>query len=354
MSIEMYKARDEFCFSYPNICKRSHYMPHSIKDVARLAGCSISTVSRVLSGNGYISEDSRRKVTAAVKQLGYRPNRVARSLRARKSKVIGLIVSDITTPFFAEISLSVERTAMAQGYTVLICNTEEDPKKEALYIELMREERVAGLIISPAQWNKTTLDFPSLPPVVCIDRKIADADVDTVLIDNKDSAKRLTQSLLDGGYQRIAGIFGCKNSYTTGLRVEGFKAAFKGKKKYLSGIYQAPAIEEEGDRLIHKALREDPTIDAFFFGSALLGSGAYCGLRESGLRDPSKLGIACFDDPSWARCVSPAVTAIHQPAALMGEIATDLLIKRIQDPSHKARELTLRGELVLRASSTRR
>jgi LacI family fructose operon transcriptional repressor len=328
-------------------------MSYSIKDVANLAGCSISTVSRVLSGNGYVSEDSRRKVTTAVKKLNYRPNRIARSLRAQKSKVIGLIVSDISTPFFAEISLSVERTALAQGYTVLICNTGESPQKEALYIELMQEERVAGLIISPAQWNKQTIPFAALPPTVCIDRKVAGADVDSVLLDNQNSATLLTQSLLDGGFHKIAGIFGGKDSYTTGLRIKGFKAAFKGNKERMAGIYQAPAIEEEGKRMVHQALAQDPNIDAFVFGSALLGSGAYCGLRESGVRDPSKLGIACFDDPSWGRCVEPAVTAIHQPAALMGEMATDLLIKRIKAPSHATRELILPGELMLRASSTR-
>ncbi|MGZ0655897.1 LacI family DNA-binding transcriptional regulator [Coraliomargarita sp. W4R53] len=328
-------------------------MSHSIKDVANLAGCSISTVSRVLSGNGYISENSRHKVNAAVKKLNYRPNRIARSLRAQKSKVIGLIVSDISTPFFAEISLSVERTALAKGYTVLICNTGEAPHKEALYIELMQEERVAGLIISPAQWNKKTINFSALPPTVCIDRKVVGADVDTVLIDNQNAATRLTQSLLQGGYRNIAGIFGGKDSYTTGLRIEGFKAAFKGKKKLMAAIYQAPPTEEEGKRMVHQALAKDPTIDAFLFGSALLGSGAYCGLRESGLRDPSKLGIACFDDPTWGRCVEPAVTAIHQPAALMGEMATDLLIKRIEAPSQRTTELILRGELMLRASSTR-
>ncbi|WP_269522788.1 LacI family DNA-binding transcriptional regulator [Coraliomargarita parva] len=326
-------------------------MSRSIKDVARLAGCSISTVSRVLSGNGYISEESRRKVEAAAKQLNYRPNRVARSLRARRSTVIGLLVSDIRMPFFAEVSSSIERTAMANGYTVLICSTEEDERKEALYLELMQEEQVAGIVFSPTCWKNKSIDFSALPPVVCVDRKMADVKLDSVLVDNADSSKRLAECLVEGGYRRVAGIFGGSNSYTTSTRVEGFKAAFAGNPSLLAKVYQSAPTEEAGAKLVRQALEEDPEVDAFFCGNALIASGAYRELRLGGRRKPSEFGFVSFDDPSWASFVEPAVTVIRQPAALIGEAATDLLLKRIEDPERQVSEMILRGELIVRESA---
>jgi LacI family transcriptional regulator, fructose operon transcriptional repressor len=165
-------------------------MSHSIKDVALRAGCSIATVSRVLAGKGYISEDARQKVEAAVKELGYRPNRVARSLRAQKSRVIGLVLSDICNPFFSEISRAVERIAFLHGYNVLICNTDEDPQKEAHYLKLMDEEQVAGILLSPTRASAKSLDPSILPPVVLFDRKFPKASLDSVVIDNADLDRR--------------------------------------------------------------------------------------------------------------------------------------------------------------------
>lgn len=325
-------------------------MALSIKDVAQKAGCSIATVSRVLAGKGYISDDARQKVEAAVKELGYRPNRVARSLRAQKSRVIGLILSDIRNPFFSEISRAAESVAVRHGYSLLICNADEDPHKEAHYLKLMEEEKVAGILLSPTGASGKSLDLSIFPPLVVFDRKFPKALVDSVCINNEDAALRLTRTLLDGGFNKIVGLFGIK-SYTANGRIAGFKAAFQGSEDCLLGLYQAPAFEEDGSRLMKEVLGLEPTLDAIVCSSSLLATGAYKALRESGIMTSRKIGFVCFDDPAWASFVDPAVTTIRQPATAIGEAAAELLIKRIEDPTRAVSEITLQGELIERASS---
>lgn len=327
-------------------------MTSSIKDVALQAGVSIATVSRVLSGKGYISDDAREKVEAAAKALGYRPNRVARSLRAKSSQVIGLILSDIRNPFFSEISRAVENVAVAHGYSVLICNTDEDPKKEARYMELMAEEKVAGILLSPTRAGfKHLREYKKQsPPIVLFDRKMAGTGIDSVVIDNFEAALKLTKALLDGGFQRIAGVFGSK-SYTADERMRGFEAAFKGTGRKSAAVFQAPAFEEEGEKIAGEIVKVRPRVDAVLCSSALLATGCYKGLRQRGIRMPADMGFACFDDPSWAAFVDPPVTVIRQPAATIGQTVAELLMKRIDEPGRPVSEICLLGDLVERSSS---
>lgn len=329
-------------------------MAHSIKDVAEKAGVSIATVSRVLAGKGYISADARQKVESAAKELGYRPNRVARSLRAQKSKVIGLLLSDIRNPFFSEISRAVEAVAMKSGFSVLICNTDEDSKKEARFLELMSEEKVAGILLSPTRSGGRHLqDYrKNAPPMVLFDRKLPDSGLDSVVIDNFEASYKLTCTLINGGFQRIAGIFGAK-SYTAGERIRGFREAFGTEEEKIAGVFQIPAFEEEGERLIDEILKLQPTVDAVFCSSALIATGAYKALAQRGIRVPEHMGFAAFDDPSWASFVNPPVTVIRQPAEAIGQAAAELLMKRIEDGTRPVTEICLQGELVKRASCQR-
>lgn len=328
--------------------------PASIKDVAEKAGCSTATVSRVLSGTGYISEDAKAKVLAAVAELDYRPNRFARNLRSRKSLVLGLILSDIRNPFFSAISRAVEDVAMAAGYSTIICNTDEDTAKEARYLELMAEEKVAGIILSPtrAGFQHLARAVKNLPPLALIDRKPPGISADSVVIDNHEASGKLAQVLIDGGYQRIAGIFGAK-SFTASERRKGFEAAFARCPGKLAGTFQAPAFEEEGERVMTEILTMTPAIDAVMCSSALLATGAYKALKRHGVPMPRDMGFACFDDLTWASFVDPPVTVIRQPAATIGQTAAELLMKRIDDRSRPVSEIRLIGELVERESSRR-
>src|SRR5215469_13516638 len=169
----------------------------SIKDVAKAAGVSTATVSRVLSNGEHVRPEVRKRVMATVEQLAYRPNRLARSLRSQQTATIGLIVSDIRNPFFTSISRAVEDTAYEQGFSLVLCNTDENPEKETIYLNLMHDENVAGVIFSPTR--QTAVNFRASKitlPTIVVDRSVADADVDVVLLDNVDAAYRLTTHLI--------------------------------------------------------------------------------------------------------------------------------------------------------------
>src|SRR5947209_13299911 len=199
----------------------------SFTDVAEAAGVSTATVSRVLSNGLHVRPEVRERVMSAVERLGYRPNLVARSLRSQQSNAIGLIVSDIRNPFFTSISRSVEDIAYEQGFRVVLCNTDENPEKETIYLQLMQDESVAGVIFSPTR--QTAANFPSSTmtfPTVIVDRTVKDADVDIVLLDNVDAAYRLTSHLIENGYQRIAAL--CGEMSTTGIeRQIGYEQALR-------------------------------------------------------------------------------------------------------------------------------
>src|SRR6185312_13099353 len=217
----------------------------SIKDVAEAAGVSTATVSRVLSNGLHVRPEVRERVMAVVERLGYRPNLVARSLRSQQSNSIGLIVSDISNPFFTAISRAVEDAAYEQGFSVLLCNTDENPDKEAIYLDLMRDTSVAGAIMSPTRQTIASLADASLPfPIVIVDRSISNADVDAVLLDNVDAAYRLTMHLLEQGFGRIAAL--CSEMSTGLERQLGYEKALRAhglapKSEYMK--YVPPKIE---------------------------------------------------------------------------------------------------------------
>jgi DNA-binding LacI/PurR family transcriptional regulator len=316
-----------------------------IKDVAKKAGVSVATVSRVLSGKGYVGAESRVKVEAAVKELNYRPNRVARSLREQRSRVIGLIVSDIRNPFFSEIAKSVEDVALHHGYSVLICNTNEDPEREIRSLHLMADENAAGVMISPTMAGcKNFTDYEKLNlPMVTFDRKPSGTQIDSVLIDNEDSSRQLTQALLDAGYRRIAGLFGQK-SYTATRRMKAFKETLAEAGLKPEKLIKVPPMEEEGEQIAGDLLNTHPDLDAIITSSALLAIGAYKAIRRS----QRHLGFACFDNASWTEFVDPPATVIKQPTELIGSTAMELLINRIKDPSRAISEICLKGELINR------
>ncbi|HEX9784449.1 MAG TPA: LacI family DNA-binding transcriptional regulator [Opitutaceae bacterium] len=326
----------------------------SIKDVAREAGVAISTVSRVMGASGYVSAEARERVLAAVKKLGYQPNRVARSLRSQSSQVIGLIVADIQNPFFGQVSRAVENMAYAHDYSLFICNADEDAEKELRYFQAMAAEKVAGIILAPSRSRSEAIgeQVAAGLPVVAVDRRVAGVDVDTVLIDNVDAGDRITQCLVDGGYRKIAGLFGA-DSFTGRARQEGFRRALVRNGLEAHTVRLTPAFEEEGMVAARKIIEMESPPDALVCSSALLATGAFRVIRQAGVVVPEQMGFACIDDPPWGELVVPMVTALRQPARLIGEIAAEMLFKRIQDPSRPVGEVCLKGELVVRGSSTR-
>lgn len=325
----------------------------SIKDVAEAAGVSTASVSRVLTNKPHVRPEIRAQVMAAVKRLNYRPNRVARSLRVQKSNIIGLIVSDIQNPFFTAVSRAVEDMAYEHAVSVFLCNADEDPKKEKMYLELMRDENVAGVILSPTR--QTADSFAEVAkleiPVVVIDRQIRDVEVDRVLIDNVEAAYRIVKHLIADGHQRIGAMFGLGS--TTGReRHEGYLRALKeyGLKPAPELVHYVNARVEEGYQKTRELLDLAQLPDAIFTSNALLSAGAFRALRESKRVIPDEIAFASFDETTWTTLVEPAVTVIEQPTVEIGKTAMDLLLKRIEEPNRPTREVTLKGKLIVRRS----
>jgi LacI family fructose operon transcriptional repressor len=325
----------------------------NIKDVAESAGVSIATVSRVLSDKPHVRTKVREHVLAVVKELNYRPNRVARSLRAQKSNVIGLIVSDIQNPFFTLISRAVEDAAYEQGMSIYLCNTDEDPAKEAIYLKLMRDERVSGIILSPTQ--KTSNNFLEVTnshlPVVVIDRRVRGVEIDSVQIDNVESAYKLVDHLIGHGYQRIGALFGMGS--TTGReRREGYIRALEdnGIKPSSELAIFIEAREAEGYNATRELLKLSQPPDAIFTSNGLLSAGAFRALRESALKMPEEIAFATFDETPWSTLVDPPFTVIEQPTYEIGNTAVELLVNRIHDPSRSTRVVTLKSKLIVRQS----
>jgi LacI family fructose operon transcriptional repressor len=328
----------------------------SIKEVADVAGVSTATVSRVLADKPHVRPEIRERVLAAVDMLNYRPNRVARSLRVQQSNTIGLIVADIQNPFFTSVSRAVEDIAYKQGLSIFLCNTDENPDKEAMYLDLMQDESVAGVIIAPT--SPTADSFAEkvklAVPMVVIDRRVRGVEVDSVLLDNVEAACQIVGHLLDDGYRRIGAIFGVGG--TTGReRREGFVQAFKerGLKPAFELVSQVEAREEEGYKATQRLLSLPEPPQAIFTGNGLLAAGALRAIREPHLAVPTQIAFASFDETAWTELVEPAVTVIKQPTYEIGQTAAELLLKRLEEPARPTREVILKGKLIVRQSCGR-
>ena len=321
-----------------------------IKDVALAAGVSTATVSRVLSGGGPVRKELRDKVLETVALLGYRPNLAARRLRSSKTETIGLVVSDVRNPFFTNISRAVEDMAYQKGMRVILCNSDEDPKKEALYLGLMEDENVCGVIFSPTLSTARKFDASAYPfPFVMIDRPVPAGTADAVVLDNHAAAHTLVDHLVSRGYQRIGGIFGSASG--TGLaRREGFHEALK--QYGLTGSSQLlTPTAAAAQQAIAQWLNSPERPDAILVSNGLFLLGALQAIRATGLKIPDDIALVGFDDDPWTSLVEPGLTVIAQPTYEIGRTAMELLLQRQENPERSVRQVELPGTLVVRGSS---
>jgi len=324
-----------------------------IKDVAKLAGVSVASVSRVLAGLPVVSEPTRLRVLEAVKALEYRPDLAARRLRSRRSDTIGLLVSDIRNSFFTEVSRAVEEVAFARQMSVILCNTDEDPVKEAAYLNLMADEKVCGVILSPSlqllsHFSPADFSFP----VVLVDRFERGIEADAVLLDNHDAAFRLTEHLIANGHRQIVFFYGA-DSATGRQRLEGHQAAMAGHQLPVQAQGVRPMADQAREAAL-AVLRRDQTPQAVIASSGLILLGITEALRETSLAVPRDIAVAGFDNMPWTRLMDPGLTVIAQPTYEIGREAIELLLQRISAPDKVTRQLVLRGELVERGSSAPR
>jgi DNA-binding LacI/PurR family transcriptional regulator len=326
----------------------------TVKDVAEHAGVSIATVSRVVNHSEDVSPELREKVLHTIEELGYHPSRTAQRLRARKSLVIGLIISDIQNPFFTSVVRGIEDVAHQQDYSIILCNSDEDPEKEKLYIDVMRSEEVAGVIISSTSQVTGYLDrlLDSGIPVVAMDRSIKHQRVDIVSVENVLGAYEAVSHLLQKGHQWI-GFIGLPMNLTTGVeRREGYINALNdhGLKPAEELMCIGDARQEGGFNCAKDLLDRGHPLTALFVSNNLMTLGALGAIKSQGLLIPEDISLIGFDDMPWAQYLSPPLTAVSQPTYELGKHSAELLLKRISNPSEKTQHIRLKTELIVRES----
>lgn len=328
----------------------------NIRDVAALAQVSPITVSRVFNNPERVSPATRARVEAAVEELEYIPNQIARSLRSNRTNILALVLTDITNPFWTSVARSVEDAASAQGFNVILCNTDENEQKQQAYLSVMLRKRVDGVLLVPARSEASAVEslLRQKVPVVVLDRCVPGAAVDVVRSDSEEGAYDLTRHLLDLGHRRIAMLSGPLNVSTAQERVAGFRRAL-----HEAGI---PADEQwilEGEYTVDSGYADArQLLNGAEMPSALLGAnnfialGAIRALRQAGLRIPGDISVVCVDDiPDWL-VGEPFLTVAAQSPYLLGEQATEMLLRQIREPGqHPAQEILLATELIVRHST---
>lgn len=328
----------------------------TITDVARVAEVSTATVSRVLNGNPEVNPALAERVRAAVRELGYRPSRLARSLRTKRTAVWAVIIPDIRNPFFTEMVRGVEDVAYANGYSLMLCNADEDPAKEAAYLQLCLTEHMAGVILTPA--SRTRTDVRELTaqgvPVVTVDRRLDGRTVDRVLVDNAAGAAMAVDHLTAMGYRRIGCVSGPADVSTSSDRLAGYRAGLRahGIRPSAELISSGDFREAGGKSAMRRLLGLNRPPDAVFAANNLMTLGALEAIAEAGLRIPEDMAVVGFDDVPWASLLRPALTTIAQPIYDAGTETARMLLERIGGYHGGSRELVLTPTLRVRDSSS--
>lgn len=328
----------------------------TVEDVAREAGVSTATVSRVFNKTAKVNEDTARKVHEAAQKLNYRPNRVARRMRVKsaQSMVIGLIITDMENPFFSQIARGVEDVAYANKNAVMMCNSDEDPEKEKLYLDTMVAERVSGFIIAPTAHNRDYLQelAESGFPMVAVDRLVPGVDTDTVTVNNKLGAYQAVHRLIENGHRRIGIINGLKGITTTEERFEGYREALEeaGISFDKELVYHGDSRQAGGVKGTRKFLELEEPPTAVFSTNNLMTLGCLEEMYNQGKHIPEDLALVGFDDMPWSVALNPPLTAVRQPSYDLGVSAVELLLKRLASPNRATSHVVLNPELVIRQS----
>ena len=328
----------------------------TIYDVARQAQVSTATVSRVLNGRTTVDAAMAARVQQAMRDLDYRPNAVARNLRLNQTSLWAVIISDIGNPFFTSMVRGVEDVAQSAGFSVVLCNSDEDPQKESQYVAAALAERMAGVIISTSgRPNVINSLVDARLPVVAIDRQLRGANLDTVLVDNLHGAELATSHLIEGGYRRIACITGPRRISTAAQRLRGYQRALRshGRPETTNLVRFADFREEGGYRAMASLLEESEPPDAVFATNNLMTVGAVECLVDRGVNVPGQVGVVGFDDIPWAHLVRPSLSTVSQPTYDLGRAAAVLLAERIANPGRPPSTVTLHTGLQVRESSRR-
>ena len=308
----------------------------NIRDVAKAAGVSIATVSAALNKSASVSDATRRRVWAAADAVGYAPNAIARSLRLGKSRLIGVVIADITNPFCADLVRIIEKEAISKGYSIIVCNTDEDEKRSREILDQLRQQQVAGIIMTPAADTKeyaAFLEGRTHPPMVTIDQQVHGLARDYLGVDNRAAARMLVEYLLRLGHRRIAFITGAAGLWTAEERLAAAQEAVKeaggdlDDDLFVHAAYRSDAGYAAAVKLLTHGHR--PT--AIVGGNNVIALGALQALLDLGFRCPQDISVAGIDDVPWGGLVRPRVTTVAQPVEEMARRAIQWLLERIGD-----------------------
>lgn len=328
----------------------------TIHEVAKRAGVAPITVSRVINKSGYFSEDVRARVQAAIGELGYVPNSLARSLRSKRTNTLALVVTDITNPFFTMIARGVEDEASEAGFTVIFCNTDESEDKEKKYLDMLLQKQVDGILLVPARSTSQPVKLTGSQntPVVVLDRRIPGIAADVVRCDSESGAYQLTRILLELGHRRIGMLTGPRQVSTAVDRVAGYQKAMRdaGLNDIADLILFGEYNEDDGFRMARQMLSLDPRPTGLVAANNFIAIGAIKAVRELGLRIPEDVALVAFDDLPQALVISPFITVVAQPGYDMGRKAVQLLLDRLSGKVEGGfQEVIFPTQVVLRKSS---
>ena len=326
----------------------------TMKEVAERAGVSITTVSHVINKTRFVSDELAKRVNWAIEELDYRPHQLAQSLRRGRTQTIAVLVSDIVNPFFPQVVRGAEDSAKEHGYSLILCNTDEDPQTESFYVSLMIDRRVDGFIIAPsmaAEGSLRSLIKKDIPLVV-IDRPMETLSIDQVYSDNVDGAYQATKYLLRLGHKRIGLIMELEGIRSFDDRRVGWERALKEQGlSAISELVQQAGLEIEGAAEAAKYLVEGPPqVTAIFATNNLMTLGVLRYMKTHNVSCPKDLSLVGFDDPEWAASFHPSVTSVRQQSYEMGYKACDLLVSRMQERTSESRAVQLNCQLEIRES----
>jgi len=333
-------------------------MSVSIKDVAGRAGVSATTVSAYLNKSAPVNKETAKKIEEAIKELRYKPNLIARSLRKRKTNTVGLIVGDILSHFYSVIAKSVEDTARKYDFSTILCNGDDDPQKELEYIKVLESSRVEGIILTPTCKNGDYIReiIESGIKIVFIDRLIDGIKCNEVVVDNESGSYKAVKHLIDQGYRRIGIVNGSLDITTGKERLNGYLRALReaNLEENIDLIKIGDFKRDTGINLSIELLEGRNKPDAIFSTNLEITKGILTVIKQMGLKVPEDIGLVAFDDSDLTQLFSPPITVISQPVYEIGSTAMEMMINEIK--SDKDVEKTpirkiLNTELIIRAST---
>ncbi|WP_273124420.1 LacI family DNA-binding transcriptional regulator [Bacillus weihaiensis] len=316
----------------------------TIKQVAQEAEVSVATVSRVLNNNGYVNEETRKKVLQAIEKLNYVPNAVARSLFKKQSKTVALIVPNITNPFFPEVARAIEDVLSSEDYTLILCNSDDQEEKEQKYFEMMKQKYVDGVIIATSTKSPTYLEKNGIP-IVAVDRYI-NQSIPYVSVNNIEGARKAVQYLKNTGCKRIAHIRGPEYIHNSEERYQGYLTVVKNESWFHKGLVVNGRFDAETTmRVTEELLTSYPDVDGIFAGNDFMGLSVIKAAIKLGKKIPEELSVIGFDGISLSKYTNPELTTIEQPIYEIGYNAAKLLLDviegNVRSTFHHELEVTL-------------